>query len=308
MRLKKILFPTDFSEPAERAFTHAANIAATFEAEIHALHVKIRQNEAYPALEHLLEDQEDSSLDQKEQVLPFPNASHDLVIKADATDSSACNAIVQYIDDHDIDLVVMGSHGRRGPARVLLGSTAECVIRNSHCPVLTLRSSADTRHNDEMKHILVPMDFSKFSQGAVAYANALAIAWQAKVTLVHVIEEVLVPTVYGVEAMTLTLSDPLIEKSNEELNKVAAQQIDAGIETKIQTLIGSPASTIAAYAKEEWVDLIVLASHGLTGIKRFLMGSVAESLNRKAPCPVLTVKPFGKSLIDESEIELESVH
>ncbi len=312
MKLNKILFPTDFSEHAERAFSHAANLAAKFDAEIHALHVRVKQHDDYPALQHLLEDFE-GTVDEmaeglaEEKVLPFPNTPHNLVIKADTTDSSACNAIDNYIDEHDIDMVVMGSHGRRGPSRVLLGSTAECVIRNAPCPVLTLRSNADTMNQEEMKHILIPIDFSKFSVSALGYANALATAWNAKITLVHVIEEVLIPTVYGVEAMTLTYSDPLITQSNGKLKALAARKLDSDLSVETQTLIGSPASAIADYAEEKDVDLIVLASHGLTGLKRFVLGSIATALNRKAPCAVLTVKPFGKSLIEEEEMELEGV-
>ena len=312
MKLNKILFPTDFSEHAERAFSHAANLAAKFDAEIHALHVRVKQHDDYPALEHLLDDFEDPDDDaveelEAEKVLPFPNAPHNLVIKADTTDSSACNAIDSYIEEHDIDMVVMGSHGRRGPSRVLLGSTAECVIRNAKCPVLTLRSKADAMDQEEMKHILVPVDFSKFSISALGYANALASAWNAKITLVHVIEEVLIPTVYGIEAMTLTYSDPLLTQSNGKLKALAARKIDGNVEVETQTLIGSPTAAIADFAEEKGIDLIVLASHGLTGLKRFVLGSIATALNRKAPCAVLTVKPFGKSLLDEEEMALEGV-
>ncbi len=307
MHLKKILFPTDFSEHAERAFTHAANIAALFKAEIHALHVRVRQRDEYPALQHLLEDFADADVDESETLLPFPDAPHDLVIKADVTDSSACNAIVNYINNHDIDMVVMGSHGRRGPSRILLGSTAECVIRNASCPVLTLRSHADKMEQEEIKHILVPVDFSKFSRNALAYANTFAKVWNARVTLVHVVEEVLIPAVYGVEAMSLTSSAPLIEKSNRELDELRTKHIDTSLDTEVHTLIGAPATAIANFAKEENVDMIVLASHGLTGFKRLLLGSIAEALNRKAPCAVLTVKPLGKSLFEEQVMEAAGV-
>lgn len=301
LNLKKILFPTDFSACAERAFTHAGEIATLFDAEIHAFHTRISQSDEYPALQHLLADLEEEgiSTSDKEQVIHPPKADHDLIIQADATDSSACNAILEYSEKHDIDLIVMGSHGRRGPRRMFLGSTAECVIRNAQCPVLTLRNDANTMETRTIEHILIPVDFSTFAIEALRYANELARLWHAKITLVHAIEETIIPVVYGVEAMSFTTTMPLKDKSNKELRALSEKHISKDLKTDVHTLIGQPATEIAYYAEQNAVDLILLASHGLTGFKRFLLGSVAESLNRKAPCAVLTIKPFGKSLIKE---------
>lgn len=303
LNIKKILFPTDFSACAERAFTHAGEIATLFDAEIHAFHTRIKQADEYPALQHVLADLEEediSSSSAAEQVIHPPKANHDLIIQADATDSSACNAILEYSEKHDIDLIVMGSHGRRGPRRLFLGSTAECVIRNAHCPVLTLRNEASTLEKNTIKHILIPMDFSSFSIEALRYANELARLWNAKISLVHAIEETIIPVVYGVEAMSFTSTMPLKDKSNKELKILADEYLDDDLERDIHTLIGNPANEITYYAEQNAVDLILLASHGLTGFKRFLLGSVAEKLNRKAPCAVMTIKPFGKSLIKEN--------
>ncbi len=304
LNIKKILFPTDFSACAERAFTHAGEIATLFDAEIHAFHTRIKQTDEYPALQHLLADLEEedisSSSSATEQVIHPPKANHDLIIQADATDSSACNAILEYSEKHDIDLIVMGSHGRRGPSRLFLGSTAECVIRNAQCPVLTLRNEANTMETNTINHILIPVDFSTFAIEALKYANELAHLWNARITLVHAIEETIIPVVYGVEAMSFTTTMPLKDKSNKELKELSAKHINKDIQTDVHTLIGHPATEIAHYAEQNAVDLILLASHGLTGFKRFLLGSVAESLNRKAPCAVMTIKPFGKSLIKES--------
>ncbi|MFK7844732.1 MAG: universal stress protein [Rhodothermales bacterium] len=303
LNIKKILFPTDFSACAERAFTHAGEIATLFDAEIHAFHTRIKQADEYPALQHVLADLEEediSSSSAAEQVIHPPKANHDLIIQADATDSSACNAILEYSEKHDIDLIVMGSHGRRGPRRLFLGSTAECVIRNAHCPVLTLRNEASTLEKNTIKHILIPMDFSSFSIEALRYANELARLWNAKISLVHAIEETIIPVVYGVEAMSFTSTMPLKDKSNKELKILADEYLDDDLERDIQTLIGNPANEITYFAEENAVDLILLASHGLTGFKRFLLGSVAQKLNRKAPCAVMTIKPFGKSLLEEN--------
>ncbi len=87
--------------------------------------------------------------------------------------------------------------------------------------------------------------------------------------------------------------------------EMAANFLDPAIDVSIETLIGPPAPVIADFANTNKADMIILASHGLTGIKRFLLGSVAESLNRLASCAILTVKPFGKSLLLGEEKEGE---
>ncbi len=310
LNIRNILFPTDFSDCAERAFTHAAKIASLVDAKIHAFHTRIRQKDVYPALNHLLDDLEADDPDvvaADEKTVDFPYADHDLVIQADATDSSACNAILHYTQEHDIDLIVMGSHGRRGPRRLFLGSTAECVIRNATCPVLTLRSDAETLHDEKIDHILVPVDFSPYAEEALRYTNAFAKLLGARVTLVHAIEEAVIPTVYGIEPMSFPSLEPLIDKSNAALMEMAAKFLDPSIDVSTETLIGPPAPVIADFANNKKTDMIILASHGLTGIKRFLLGSVAESLNRLASCAILTVKPFGKSLLIEEDREVEEV-
>ncbi len=299
LNVNKILFPTDFSACAERAFSHAAELAALFEAEIHTFHARIRQQDNYPALQHLL--------DLPEETIPKTPHMHirdtdehtpNVVIKADATAKSACEAILNYTEQREIDLIVMGSHGHRGPRRLFLGSTAECVIRNATCPVLTLRDGARTMKGGKIKRILVPVDFSDFAKEALAHAVALASITGASITLIHVIEEAFLPTVYGVDPVNF-MSEPLKEKYNEALQELGTAMVPAGIQVNVVTQVGHAADTIAAFAEETAVDLIILASHGLTGIKRFFLGSTAAALNRQAPCAVLTVKSFGKKLLEE---------
>ncbi|MEM8487080.1 MAG: universal stress protein [Bacteroidota bacterium] len=300
LTINKILFPTDFSACAERAFSHAAELAVLFEAEIHTFHARVRQQEDYPALQHLLDLPEDT-IPKSPHVHPpeHTTATPNLVIKADATAKSACDAILSYTESREIDLIVMGSHGRRGPRRLFLGSTAECVIRNASCPVITLRDGAKTMKNGKINRILVPVDFSDFSREALAHAVALATLTGASITLIHVIEEAFLPTVYGVDPVNF-ISDPLKKKYDKALTELGASMVPAGINVHVKTQVGHAAESITAFAETEGIDLIILASHGLTGLKRFFLGSTAASLNRQAPCAVLTVKSFGKKLVKTS--------
>ena len=305
LTIKKILFPTDFSECAEHAFDHAAQLAADFNAEVHVFHTRVHQGNPYPVLSHLIEEADEEEAAgiapphaPNEKSLKAPRGEQVIVIQAERTGSSACDSILEYAKEHDTDLIVMGTHGRRGPKRLLIGSTAECVVRSSDCPVLTLRSDATTMKEHKLTNLLVPVDFSDFSEEAVKYAAQLAKTWDARVTLLHIVEEAVLPTVYGVEPVALYSVDHVLDASTKALNEMKDEFFDESIDVDTRIVVGHAASSIADWAKELNADLVVISTHGLTGMKRFLMGSVTELVVRTAPCAVLTVKPFGKRLID----------
>ncbi len=314
LAIKKILFPTDFSECAEHAFAHAAELAAHFDAEVHVFHTRIRPFSYYPALKHLLDEAEELEEQENlphdvsaEKTLKAPLGDQVIVISAEKSGLSAYEEILDYAEEHDIDLIVMGTHGRRGPRRFLIGSTAERVVRMSSCPVLTLRDDAPSMSAENMRHLLVPVDFSEHSMEAVRYAAELATVWNARITLLHVIEEAILPTVYGVEPVAVFPVDHLLEESRKELDKLRAARFDEDAPVDTKVIVGHAATSISDYADEVEADLIVISTHGLTGVKRFLMGSVAEHVVRSSHCAVLTVKPFGASLISGEKAGQQSV-
>ena len=305
LAIKKILFPTDFSECAEHAFDHAAGLAAAFDAEMHVFHARIRRGEEYPALAELMEDSGESTdepldIPVRERQGKTSRVDTTVVIQAERTGASACEAILEYAREHDIDLIVMGTHGRRGAKRLLMGSTAECVVRSATCPVLTLRADAPTMSEAGFSHILAPVDFSEYAEEAAAYTAELARRWNARVTLLHVVEEAVLPTVYGIEPVALYSIDHLLDRSRNEIESLKTKFFDTGMAVDTEIVVGHAGYSIADYAKEAGTDLIVISTHGLTGQKRFLLGSVTEQVVRSAPCAVFTVKPFGKRLIGDT--------
>lgn len=304
LTIRKILFPTDFSESAEHAFSHAAHLASYFDAEVHVFHTKVRVAESYPALQHLLEEADEEEAAgialphaADEHRMKAPKGDQVIVIQAEHTSPSACDSIQEYARDHDIDLIVMGTHGRRGPKRLFIGSTAECVVRHTDRPVLTLRSDADVMQQDELKHLIVPVDFSSFTEEAVRYAREFAKVWKSRITLLHVIEEAVLPTVYGIEPVSVFTADHVLEQSKKALADMKAKFFKETDQVETHVAIGHAATSIADFAEEVGGDLIIIPTHGLTGLKRFLMGSVTELVVRTAPCAVLTMKPFGHTLL-----------
>ena len=149
-----------------------------------------------------------------------------------------------------------------------------------------------------IRSILLPTDFSECANYALSYAASLARSASASIICVHVIEPV-VPTV-GYTGMTeplpmTDLSEQLEESAERELPKIGACDECAGLEIEEVIAHGDAAAEIVRVARERKVDLIVIASHGRTGLGRILFGSTAESVVRHAPCPVLVVKPTQES-------------
>ena len=135
------------------------------------------------------------------------------------------------------------------------------------------------------KKILFPTDFSTLSDVALQYATTLARDMGARLVIVHIEEP---PAAYGAGEMYYGIPDPDAAALTKMLE--AVRPTDPAVPFEHRLVTGEPAAEIVELAKEEGVDLIVMGTHGRTGLGRLLMGSVAESVVRRAPCPVLTFK------------------
>jgi nucleotide-binding universal stress UspA family protein len=141
----------------------------------------------------------------------------------------------------------------------------------------------------KLERILVPMDFSSASEQALDYAVTLAVKFEARITLIHVVEIIAGPMdpTYGY----VPLDDgPLVAASASRLEKIASEKIPAALLESTLGRSGTPYQQITDVAKELNMDLIVISTHGYTGLMHVLMGSTAERIVRHAPCPVLTVR------------------
>jgi nucleotide-binding universal stress UspA family protein len=195
----------------------------------------------------------------------------------------------------DSDLIVVGTRGKTGLAHILLGSTAERVIRGAPCPVLAVRTEpVDIEQEGSgsrpvtLERILVPVDFSDCSLDALEYAAVVAQQAEASLTLVHVLE----PVTYGLD-FTLDQSKTRhseVESWRKRLEELASSLRASHISVESRLWGGLPVDSILDAAQTLPCDLIVMGTHGRRGISHAISGSVAEAVLRKARVPVLTVR------------------
>jgi nucleotide-binding universal stress UspA family protein len=195
----------------------------------------------------------------------------------------------------DSDLLVVGTRGKTGLAHVLLGSTAERVIRGAPCPVLTVRMEPADNEDEgvlsrlvTLERILVPVDFSDCSLDALEYAVVVAQQAKASLMLLHVLE----PVSYGLD---FTLShirtrEQVRESWTKRLEDLASSHQHSNVPVESRLRGGLPADSILDSAQTLPCDLIIMGTHGRRGISHTISGSVAEAVLRKALCPVLTVR------------------
>lgn len=214
-------------------------------------------------------------------------------------DLAVTPAIERFARNYAIDLAVVGTHGRRGLRHMMLGSVAEELVRTLPCPVLSVRSDAAVHllGGGDMPELLVPVDFSSHSVEAVHAGREFAALFSIGMRVLHVVEETLHPAFYNAGAFSIyDLQPDVEERAWTHLQRMLTETPGPVVPVELEVVDGRAAAEIVRVARERGSSLIVMATHGLTGLAHLFMGSVTEKVVRLSPCPTLVVKSFGQSL------------
>lgn len=150
----------------------------------------------------------------------------------------------------------------------------------------------------QLQRILVPIDFSEFSKNALKYAIPFAKQFRASVDLLYVVEPAIYPADFSFGQVGFpNVEEELRKRGTEELETLMKKEIGRRLPARFSVRTGKPFYEINQYAKEEDVDLIIIATHGHSGVEHILFGSTAEKVVRKAPCPVLVVRSGEKEFV-----------
>ena len=295
MKIKKILVPTDFSEAAKAALDQALFLTAKYGAELMILHARLMFEDDPSELPDKLTSIKKEELDIEHALMErlkkrtirhsHLNIKHEII-----RGYSAPSAILGYINNHDFDLVVIGTHGRTGLEHILIGSVTEKVVRYARCPVLTVHSQEYVK--EEFNKILVPFDFSDHSILALRTAAEMIDGQKGEIHLLYAVEQEVHPALYawGMKSALEAIPD-LVEKVELRMD----ENIAAISELKGKKMVkvvreGKPHKEISAYADDIKPDIVVIGTHGLVGLERLLLGSTTERVIRSIKQPVLTVK------------------
>ena len=296
--LQTLLFAHDFSPSSERALAYAVDLVERTGATLHLAYVEetpenVLSEGKRPTLpSYKLRDRFKERC--QESLAPYDLSADDdrFVYHADRSDAVA-PSLLQTAESTDADLVVVGTHGRRGMQRAIYGSVAEEVLRTAPCPVLTVRQREDEaeRPSDaSVDRIVVPVDFSDLSRSALRYAARLAPVYEVPMKLVHAVEEPVLPPVYETSSPKMETREAK-ERAERELRSWGEDLVGEGRSVSYVVHRGEPVDTVAQEIDQANV-LTVMGTRGLSGVRRTMLGSVTEAVIREANGPVLAARSF----------------
>ncbi len=291
----RILIPLDGSELAEQALPHARCLADAFQAGlvlVRVIEVTPYMGEPHYTMVAHFEVQEMA----REYLERIATELGDAGYRVDCQvlSGSAAETILACAREQRADLIVMSTHGRSGIGRWVFGSVADKVLRGAHVPVLLVRSSTGNAPAEvaAYQRILVPLDGSQLAEQALPHAERIARAFHGEIVVLRV------PTIspsltFGPDPGVLlpTLLNEAYEEADAYLANVARRLHAHGIEAhKVPMDPGPVAEAILDYARDADIDLIVMSTHGRSGVGRWVYGSVADRVLRGAEIPVLLIR------------------
>jgi nucleotide-binding universal stress UspA family protein len=289
---KNILFATDLTRYSSVALPYVRSLAKKYGAKIYAVHVVSAKKEVLPSGRERIVPITQSIREARramEALAPeWEGIRHQTMVRR----GDVWDAISKTIREKKIDLVVTGTHGRRGLSKTILGSVAEKIFRQAPCPVLTVgpNISGEPESIVDLHSILFPTDFSPASLAALPYAISLAQENRAHLYLLHV--------------MASIEDGPVTASFYERLKKLVPKEANLWCEPKAFVETGNPAEVILSQAEELAVDLIVLGTKSRPTItrERPLPMATAYRVVSQAICPVLTVHAPAKAAASKRSV------
>jgi nucleotide-binding universal stress UspA family protein len=291
MQVKSILCPVDFSDFSASAYEYALTLSEYYKAHLLALHVI--ELSKYPYADYAGATGNFADLLRalceggKARLPEFvkKHSRHGVEPQLLVDQGNPSDVILSFAQKHDVELIVMGTHGRRGFDRMVLGSTTDRVIRRACSPVLVVSNPAhhvmptgpDGKHR--LSRIVYCTDFSLNSERALQYAISLAAQYGAELTLLHVVEGT--PDPIGATAMVAARA--------EQLDTLISDEQRRSVNVRSAVRSGKPYEEIVGFAKEAQAHLIVMTARGGDTVDRAVFGSTTYRVIQLGPCPVLAI-------------------
>ena len=299
----RLLIPLDGSQFAERALEPGLALASAGASQVLLLRVPVYRRVLSPsaagygwiATDHeQLQGLNESTQYLETKVAEFSSLGLDILPIVGSGD--AASAIVDTATNSQVNLIVLTTHGYSGLTRWMLGSVTERVLRSAPCPVLVIR------HQQPMRRVLICLDGSKLAEKALEPCFQLASILAEQITLLRVDHH---QDLTNIELGLLEMADSELCKELDQhpekrllyyLDCIRSKYQDRGLQIETAVEQGDPARSILEYAEENSYDLIAMATHGYTGLRRWVYGSVTEKVLRNVCCAMLVVRPASELL------------
>lgn len=308
---RRMLIPLDGSDLAEVVFTCAKELAGRLDLEVILLHVGgsvlhefAPMRRAYIGQAAEIIKRQIREVQKRIDIQPSGKRTK---VREELVDGYAADEILRYADEKAVDLILMATHGRSGAKRWTLGSVADKVLRASKVPVWLVRSGIpEETVSDQwtMKTMLVPLDGSEAAEAVFPHVETLAKqpgAEPIEVVLLRVSEPPATPIYYGADLGEVPFNWGQFVQQETDRGKKVAREYLAKIEKRLKdnnidrvrsvVLVGKADDMIVDYAKKNPFDLIVMATHGRSGLSRLVYGSVAANILHGVSSPIFLVKP-----------------
>lgn len=287
MTINSLLIPTDGSERAEQAAQRGFDLAKQLDAEVHvvsaadsSLATGVGYSGDSPHMRRRLREQATD----RAEFIGQKASERGLSVTTATLEGIPAQEIIEYAEDHDLDGIVIGTAGRGGVARAVIGSVADKVIRTATIPVITLNQTTldSGQTGGNIGSLLIPTDGSELAEIAATQGVELATQLGAQVHVLSVVE----PNDQQAEEGEKGAG----EFADEAIKPIAEVCRGHGLDPVTSIQSGNPAEEIVAYASENDIGGIVIGTQGHGGFERWLLGSVTERVVRTAPIPVITLR------------------
>lgn len=288
--LRRILCPTDFSEFSDIAFRYALSLAQHYRGKLlvqHVVELWQHPEATFVPAHYYLEFRSHLLRKGQEELQRFVknNANNEIRPEPVVDQGIAADSTLALAEAQEVDLIVMGTHGRRGFDRMMVGSVTERVLRKASCPVLAVHKPShnflSSRAQDpvHLNRILFCTDFSENSRRALSYALSLTAEYDAELTLLHVLKDI--PDESSIDEATATAMEQLD-------NLIPPEKPKAG---RIRSMLrrGRAYQQIIQLALEAGTDIVIMAVRGRGALNLAVFGSTTYRVIQLGPCPVLAV-------------------
>jgi len=304
---QRMLVPLDGSEPAEKVLVYAKEFAGRLDLDVSLLYVCTKEEyQVLPMHRSYVERLAEQVKTQATAIragIGGPSRGKAVQVAGRVTVGYPPEEILRYADENKIDLILMTTHGRSGVKRWVLGSVADKVLRASKLPVLLVRPSAsgETPYDKwPRRRLVVPLDGSKLAESVLPHVEALAKQKGLEgmeVVLLRISEPPEIQSDYPA-SMPVTWEEHVKEETasrkrgaEQYLAAVEKRLKDAGLNVRTEALVGKPAQEIVDYCSKDGFSLIVMATHGRSGLSRWAFGSNAEKVLMGTASPIILIRP-----------------